>query len=101
MYTIPKAEAIERLARAVEKASTEDLIEIYAELFPVAPRLDATGPKFAEIAVEMARHIRSEIEPEEMVDLWNVVFPAARNVYYDEIDDTLRYIERDLRYAEQ
>ena len=40
------------------------------------------------------------MEPEEIVDLWNVVFPTDRDVYYDEQDGTLRYDERRLKYAE-
>ena len=100
MPAIPKNEAVERLAKAVEKASSADLVEIYAELNPEKPRLDADSMNAAFLAKEIAAHIREGIEPEEVVDLWNVVFPTDRDVYYNEEDGTLRYNERRLRYAE-
>ncbi len=100
MPTIPKAEAVERLAEAVEKASSDDLVEIYAELFPAKGRPDASVGNGAPLAKQLAQHIRAGIEPEEIVDLWHVVFPGDRNVSYDEQDDTLRYSESELRYAE-
>lgn len=94
MPAIPKNEAVERLAKSVESAAADDLIEIYSELFP-ADALPVGAPR----AHELAHHVRTALEPEEIVDLWNVVFPADRNVYYEEEDDTLHYNEREARYA--
>lgn len=101
MPVIPKKEAAERLAEAVEKASSDDLVEFYGELFPENSLPDVSGAKAAILAKELAAHIRGGIEPEEVVDLWHVVFPVYRDVSYDEEDDTLRYNERRLKYAEQ
>lgn len=72
------AEAAERLAKAVEKARPSDLAEFYSKLFPEKP--SPTPP----IASVLAQHVRSELEPEEIVDLWNVVFPEDRHVWYNE-----------------
>ncbi|MCI0380454.1 MAG: hypothetical protein L0215_22950 [Gemmataceae bacterium] len=96
MPAIRRMEALERLAKAVEKASADDLVEVFAELFP-AKAIPLAGP----VARELAQHIRTSLEPEEVVDLWNVVFPADRNVYYDEESEALCYDEKELRYAEQ
>lgn len=101
MPAIPLKDAMEQLALAVEKAAPEDLVEIFAELFPAKSPPDVSETKSAAVALELARHIRTGIEPEEVVDLWNVVFPSARNVYYDEEDRALRQDEQELRYAEQ
>jgi hypothetical protein len=60
------------------------------------PRAEGNGA----LAKQLAQHIRAGIEPEEIVDLWHVVFPGDRNVQYDEIEDTLEYSESQLRYAE-
>ena len=79
----------------------DDLLEIYAELFPGRPLPNVAGAKAKALAVELARHIRSGIEPEEVVDLWNVVFPADRNVYYDEEHEVVRYNEEEPWYAER
>lgn len=101
MPAIKKSDAIEKLALAAESASrADDLVEIYAELFPGRGLPNVAGAKAKALAVELARHIRSGIEPEEVVDLWNVVFPADRNVYYDEEHEVVRYNEEVPWYAE-
>ena len=101
MLAIPRMEAVERLAKAVEKDSSDDLVHsLFTELFPADPLPDVTGPKAELLAKKLAAHIRAGIEPEEVVDLWNVVFPVEGYVYYDEEDDVLRHRERRLKYAE-
>ncbi len=78
MPALSKNEAVEKLAVVVEQAKPSDLTEIYAELFPEKPV--SSTPDASNIAL----HIRSGLEAEEIVDLWNVVFPADRNVWYNE-----------------
>jgi hypothetical protein len=91
---ISKAEAAERLAVGVERAKPSDLPEIYAELFP-EQRSGATP-----VASEIARYIRGGLEVEEMVDLWNVVFPEDRNVWYDEEARAIHFNEEMAGYAD-
>ncbi len=69
-------------------------MEIYSELFP--ERSSPTSPPASEIA----RQIRGGLEAEEIVDLWNVVFPEDRNVWYDEEEKSVCYNEGQIRYAE-
>ena len=52
------------------------------------------------VAKELAAHIRAGIAPEDVVDLWNVVFSKGGRVYYDEEDDALRQRERRVEYAD-
>jgi hypothetical protein len=94
MPALSASEAAERLARGVEKAKPSALAEIYAELFP--EKHAAPEPS----AAELAQHVRSGLEVEELVDLWNVVFPADRNVWYDEGDEKIHYNEDAVGYAE-
>ncbi len=94
MPALSKAEAAERLAAGVEKAKPSDLPEIYAELFPEQP------PGAPPVASEIAGHIRGGIEAEEMVDLWNVVFPEDRNVWYDEEERAIHFNEQMASYAD-
>lgn len=94
MPALSKNEATEKLATVVENGKPTALSEIYAELFPERPA--AAQPS----AADLARHIRSGLEAEEIVDLWNVVFPADRNVWYNEEDDEIRYNEEAVGYAE-
>jgi hypothetical protein len=87
-------DATERLAKGVENAKSTALSEIGAELFPEGPRV------LAPSAAGLARHVRSGLEAEELVDLWNVVFPEDRNVWYDEGDERIHYNEESPGYAE-
>ncbi|MBW3540678.1 MAG: hypothetical protein KY476_10435 [Planctomycetes bacterium] len=94
MPALSKDMATEKLATGIEKARQSALAEIYAELFPEKPA--AATPS----AADLAHYIRSGLDAEEVVDLWNVVFPADRNVWYDEGDDTIHYNEATVGYAE-
>lgn len=87
-------EAAERLAKGVEKAKPTALTEIYAELFPEKPLTTTLS------AADLAPHIRGGLVAEELVDLWHVVFPADRNVWYDEEDEKIHYNEAVVGYAE-
>lgn len=94
MPALSTNEAAERLAKVVERAKSATLTEIYAELFPEKPA--AAAPP----AAELAQYIRSGLMAEELVDLWNVVFPEDRNVSYNEEDEKIHYNEESLGYAE-
>jgi hypothetical protein len=94
MPELSKNEAAEKLAKVVEKAKPSDLAEIYAELFPEMPTPSSPA------ASDLARHIREGLEAEEIVDLWNVVFPADRNVWYDEEANAIHYNEEMAEYAD-
>lgn len=100
MPVIPRSEAVERLAKAVERAPSEDLVEIYGELYPEKSPPAVSGPKAESLAKRMASRIREGVEPEEIVDLWNVIFPSDRGVWFNEQDGTLRYEQRRLKHAE-
>jgi hypothetical protein len=97
MSAIRKSEAVEKLAQAVDAASCDDLADIYAELFPDRPRLRPAD--VGKRRPEIGEYVRTKMEPEEMVDLWNVVFSAHRNVYYDDAEGVLCYDQEEPRYA--
>jgi hypothetical protein len=94
MPALSKDKAMEELAAGVEKATATALAEIYNELFPEKPV--ASKPS----AADLAKHVRNGLEAEEIVDLWNVVFPADRNVWYDEEDGKIHFNEEVVGYAE-
>jgi hypothetical protein len=94
MPALPKNEAVERLAHGVELAKQSDLAEIYAELFP---EVSASAPPAVS---DIVRYIRNGLEAEEIVDLWNVVFPADRNVWYDEEGKSIHYNEEMVESAD-
>lgn len=94
MPTLSTNEAADRLAKGVENAEPTTLREIYFELYP------QNSSDVAPSAFDLAQYVRSGLEAEELVDLWNVVFPADRNVWYDEEDEKIHYNEEALGYAE-
>jgi hypothetical protein len=94
MPAISANEAAEKLAQAVEQASANQLPEIYFELFPEMRPSEKAGPPEKPVASQLAKHIRGGLEPEEIVDLWNVVFPSDKNVHYDEEECLVRYNEK-------
>ena len=87
-------EAAEKLASVVEKAKPTILAEIYSELFPET--LLSKPP----VASDIARRIREGLEADEFVDLWNVVFPEDRRVWYDEEEKAIHYNEEMAEYAD-
>ncbi|SIO58817.1 hypothetical protein SAMN05444166_5821 [Singulisphaera sp. GP187] len=94
MPAISKAEAAEKLAKVVEKAKPTDLVEIFSELFPETPSPASL------VAGDLVKHIRSGLEAEEIVDLWSVVFPEDRNVWYDEEEKAIRFNEEMVGFAD-
>jgi hypothetical protein len=94
MPTLTITEAVEKIAGAVEKVKPNVLGEVYAELVPETP----SSPPPSACAI--ARRIRNGLEPEEVVDLWNVVFPEDRNVRYEEETNSIRFNEELVGYAD-
>ncbi|RCS55918.1 hypothetical protein DTL42_00570 [Bremerella cremea] len=94
MPALSTSEASELLAQGIEKAKPTVLREINAELFP-----EEVANKTRTVS-ELTSHVRGGLTAEELVDLWNVVFPAHRNVWYDEEDMKIHYNEQTLGYAE-
>jgi hypothetical protein len=94
MQAVPTAQAIERLMQAVEDAHPDDLVEIYNELFPGDPigedeaRRDRTA-----LVRRIVDHIRNGLQPEEIVDLWNVIFPEHSGVWFDDEENRIVYNE--------
>jgi len=94
MPALSKAEAAERLADGVERAKPSQLPEIYAEFFP------EMAPGTPPVASEIARQVRGGLEAEEIVDLWNVVFPEDRNVWNDDETKAFHFNEEMAGYAD-
>lgn len=94
MSTINKSQAVEILAEAVRSAAPEDLVEIYYELFPGMTAAEETETASSlNMAEKVLQHFSAGLEVEEILDLWNVVFPSHRNVWFDEFEEQLHYDE--------
>jgi hypothetical protein len=98
MAAIAREEAVGMLKHAIGQFQADDLRETYNELFPETPvsegqvRKDAGGTKS-----RILDHINHGLEIEEILDLWPVVFPNDRNVFYDEDTATIHINEEPQR----
>ncbi len=94
MASIQKQAAVDKLTESVEASHLDDLIEIYNELFPEEPTTEERATQNpAVIRREIIAHMTNGLEVEEILDLWNVIFPAHRDVWFDEDDGTIHFDE--------
>ncbi|MGE3804130.1 MAG: hypothetical protein AB7K24_05590, partial [Gemmataceae bacterium] len=87
MPDITMATALKTLTRRVERElDVDELLEVYHELFPEAsPRAAAEfSEDSAPLVVPIVNFIHSGLAPEELVDLWSLVFSEHRDVWYNE-----------------
>ncbi len=94
MPTLAPSVAAETLAKVVEQDRLSYLDQVYSEIFP-----GVAVPKLLR-ARDVAGIIRNGLEPEEIVDLWNVVFPEDYNVYYDVDEDLIHHNEEVIDYVD-
>jgi hypothetical protein len=95
MATITKQQAVARLIQAVREAHHDDLVEIYNELFPEEPTTEADANEEPSALIEkIVAHINHGLEVEEILDLWNVIFPAHRGVWFDDDEGLMHYHEK-------
>lgn len=94
MPEITKQQAVELLTKAVEEARPDDLAEIHNELFPAHPVTeDKAAAASSSLVQKIVTHMANGLEVEELVDLWNVVFPHHRRVWFDEGQELIHYDE--------
>jgi hypothetical protein len=95
MATITQQQAVDRLTQAVNHAHPDDLVEIYNELFPEKPITEDVAKENPSAVVEkIVAHVDSGLEVEEILDLWNVIFPTHRRVWFDEEEELMHYDEQ-------
>ena len=101
MATITKQLAVDRVAQAVKEAHPDDLVEIYNELFPENPTTkDAANKNSSALLKKIVAHIDGGLEVEEILDLWHVIFPKHRAVWFDEDECLLHYAEKIERVSQ-
>jgi hypothetical protein len=95
MATITKQQAVDRLTAAVKEAHPDDLVEIHNELFPEKPTTeDEAKADSSALVKKIVAHIGNGLEVQEILDLWNVIFPKHRRVWFDEDDGMIHYDEK-------
>ena len=95
MATITKQQAVDRLTQAVKGAHPDDLVEIHNELFPEKPITEDEARKdLAALVKKIVAHVDRGLEVEEILDLWHVIFPKHRGVWFDEDENLLHYAKK-------
>ena len=56
----------------------------------------------SRLLARISDHVKRGLAAEEIVHLWNVVFPVDRNVYHDEESNTVHFNEQtqSVQYAD-
>jgi hypothetical protein len=93
MPTLAKGEAVEKLIESARGMGLDDLLDFHNELFPEDQIADLDQPNgCTTVRQKVLDYLGRGIEVEEILDLWNVAFPEAWNVSYDDETDTLQYL---------
>jgi hypothetical protein len=101
MPAVTRDRAVELLTEAVKSAHADDLVEIHYELFPEQPiSQEEAGRSRPGVVDQILDHIHNGLEPEEIVDLWNVVFPDHWGVSFDEEDGLLHYNQEQRAFTQ-
>jgi hypothetical protein len=95
MPVVSKDKAVKLLTKEVEDNLTPvDLLEVYNEMFPNGQCTENQAhQEKTPLARKIVDHLKSGLETEEIVDLWNLIIPKHRNVWYDEEEGTIHYRE--------
>jgi hypothetical protein len=93
--TVTKSEALDLLVQVVTKDfDADELCEIQNELFPAAPvSLGAARADPNSAIGPIIGYIRSGLEVDEIVDLWELLLPRHQ-VWYDEEEDRFHYTDQ-------
>jgi hypothetical protein len=95
MATTTKQHAVDLLTEAIKTAYPDDLVEIHNELFPERPTTEDEAKAHPSILIKkIIAHIDKGLEVQEILDLWNVIFPRHRSVRFDEDEGLIHYDEK-------
>jgi hypothetical protein len=90
-----KEKALELLTNEVqEKLGADELLEVYNEIFPDDPYTEEEVHEDSwPLVGQLVDHINSGLEIDEVMDLWGLIFPKHRNVWYDDEEERIHYNE--------
>jgi hypothetical protein len=102
MATVTREQAVDLLTKQVEEHfGVDELLEVHNELFPDEPFTEEEAHEDCIPLVErIVDHLNGGLEPEEIVEVWSLIFPRHRNVWYDEEEERFHYNESKLTPAE-
>jgi hypothetical protein len=94
MPAVTQDEAVELLTRAVRQFGTDELLEVYNELFPDNPYTAAGAPADGAPLVErIVGYLRSGLPLDVLIDQWRLIIPRHHHLWYDEEAERIEYSE--------
>jgi hypothetical protein len=95
MPVVTREQALEMLTNEVqENLGADELLEVYNEVFPDDPYTEEEVHEDSRPLVEqLVDHIHSGLEIDEVMDLWGLIFPKHRNVWYDDEAERIHFNE--------
>jgi hypothetical protein len=95
MPAVTKEEALELLVNEMQqKLGAEELLEVYNEVFPDCPCTEEEAHENSSALMKrLVEHINSGLEVDEVIDLWGLILPKDRNVWYDDEAERIYYNE--------
>lgn len=95
MPVVTKEQALELLTKEVqEKLGVDELVEVYNEAFPDHPYTEAAAHQDTTPLIEqLVELIHREQGVDEVMDLWGLIIPKTRNIWYDEEEDRIHFNE--------
>ena len=95
MPVVTKDKALDLLTDEVEeKLCADELLEVYNEVLHDDACTEGQAPQDpSPLREQLVEHIRSGLGIDQVIDLWGVIFPKHRNVWYDEEEERLHYNE--------
>jgi hypothetical protein len=95
MPVITKEQALELLTNeAQDKLGADELLEVYNEVFPDDPyTAEEVEEDCSPLIEQLVDYINGGLEIDEVMDLWRLIFPKHRNVWYDDEEERIHYSE--------
>ena len=95
MPVVTKEQALKLLTNEVQKRlGADELLEVYNEVFPDDPHTEEESHEdVTPLIAQLVDHINSGLEIDVVMDLWELIFPQHRNVWYDEEEERIHYNE--------
>jgi hypothetical protein len=99
MPTIARTEALEQLAKEVERFAPDELLEVYNEMFPKNPSTEEAVRKDPRPLVERIVTYLKSLEMDMLVLMWRLIFIKHSDAWYNEEDDLI-YFDEEEAFAE-
>jgi hypothetical protein len=90
MASITKDQAVRKIKDAIPGLAVDDLVQVYNDIFYRERATEEQAKRDARpIQQRIDDYIQHGLEMEQVLDLWSVIFPEDRNVYYDTVSFVL------------